>query len=88
MRIEEDIISDLVRRMTKEQDATLCRAFEKHFGFPIAEVQDKENLECRITQGSPVKSFCYRGETFLYLYEPEVKFKGTEASIDVKYREV
>jgi len=70
----DNIIKDAIAEMHKGQDTIIRNAFQKHFGFPLEEVKDKENLEHIIVQGEPISSFRYRGETFLY-WKDEMDFE-------------
>lgn len=59
-------------------DALVRDAFVKHFGFPITDVKDTENLRRVVTEGSRIEQFQYREETF-FIWKP-----GTEYSVDKK----
>ena len=59
-------IDQVIKKQTSMLDNLLQEAFLEHFGFPLNEVKDTENLEHIIVEGDPVESFRYHGETFLY----------------------
>lgn len=65
-------MNDILNKFVAEQSAVLDQkvrsAFREHFGFPIDEVEDTENLEHCTVEGNPTEFFRYRGQTFL-LYE-------------------
>ena len=65
-----DIIYDVVRERQKEQEQLIKQAFLRHFGFPIEEVKDKHNFECRMNSKF-VCEYCYKGEGFLLLDESD-----------------
>lgn len=83
----EDIIRDLMRQQAEARDEKIKTAFEKHFGFSIG-LADPAQMELIFVENNPVRSFRYRGETFLYWKEGEVEFKGDEAIITEYFREV
>ena len=63
--MEIDHITDqVIKKQTSMLDNLLQEAFLEHFGFPLNEVKDTENLEHIIVEGNSVESFRYRGETF------------------------
>lgn len=72
----EDIVGNAMADSRKKQDSVLRDAFLHHFGFPLEQVQDKENLEHIVVEGQDVSSFRYRGETFLY-WKDEFDVKET-----------
>ena len=68
-------------------------AFLEHFGFPIQDVQDKEELEHIIVLGDPVESFRYRGETFLLWQKGHLdchieKSGDYEVTIESKFKKI
>jgi len=62
----ENIVDDAIAEFSKKQETVIRDAFLHHFGFPLEDVQDKEELEHIIVEGQDVSSFRYHGETFLY----------------------
>lgn len=79
--------------LTPEYDATLaeaiiCGAFEKHFGFPLSEVKDKENPDRLVELGNPIQTYRYRGEVFLYLAEGTPQIDGDEITWSSRVLEV
>lgn len=75
--MEKKIIDQMVREHAKQLGDKVLEAFLEHFGFPLTEVEDKENLEHIVVQGSEIESYRYRGETFLYVKRPEVSYHKT-----------
>lgn len=85
-------MNDILNQFVKEQTAVLEQrvraAFRDHFGFPLEEVEDTENLEHCIIEGNPTEFFRYRGQTFL-LYERgalKINVKNNEATGVVEHK--
>lgn len=85
-------MNDILNKFVAEQSAVLDQkvrsAFREHFGFPIDEVEDTENLEHCIVEGDPTEFFRYRGQTFL-LYERgalKIDVKNNEATGTVEHK--
>ena len=70
---QDEIIQKLVGNPSRKIEEIVQKSFMKHFGFPLFKVRDIENLERLITEGSPISSYRYRGETFLYVMEPVIE---------------
>ncbi len=85
----EDTIGNALADFHKKQDTVIRDAFHKHFGFPLEDVQDKENLEHIVVEGQEISSFRYRGETFLY-WKDNYDFERTVDGITFtqEFREV
>lgn len=66
MDLENHVFGDILEKQLCSIDRIIEEAFMEHFGFPLQDVKDRENLEHLIVQGDPIESFRYRGETFLY----------------------
>ena len=82
-------LENAIKEMVRKEEEIILNAFHKHFGFPISEVKDKENLERRITEGNSVEEYRYRDETFLYLDRtPKFDKKAEEYTITMNFREV
>ena len=47
-------------------------AFQKHFGFPLDDVKDTENIE-RISIGRDIEYFVYRKQNFLEVRKEEIE---------------
>ena len=65
---EKTLIDTAIKQHCDNTAEIIRSAFLHHFGFPITDVRDGENLEHLIpvnTKG--VESYRYRGETFLYI---------------------
>lgn len=78
-----------IKEFNNRKELALRNAFQKHFGFPIEQVQDKENLEHIVVEGQEISSFRYRGETFLYWKdEMELEFGNGKISFIQQYSEV
>ena len=85
-------MNDILNKFVAEQSAVLDQkvrsAFREHFGFPIDEVEDTENLERCTVEGNPTEFFRYRGQTFL-LYERgalKIDVKNNEATGVVEHK--
>lgn len=75
----QHMMNDMIARYNKNLENCIREAFQEHFGFPIEEVKDTENLSRITVQGSPIESFTYRSETFLY-YDHDLKFEQVESN--------
>lgn len=64
--MNDELLKDLVRKKNTKMDEIIRDAFKEHFGFPLESVTDKENLELREFQGSPILEFRYQDRTFLF----------------------
>ena len=89
-------MNNVINKFVSEQAAVLDQkirsAFKEHFGFPIDDVKDTENLEHCTVEGDPTEFFRYRGQTFL-LYERgalkiDVKNNETTGVVEHKFLEV
>ena len=85
-------MNDILNKFVAEQSAVLDQkvrsAFREHFGFPLEEVEDTENLEHCTIEGNPIEFFRYRGQTFL-LYERgalKINVKNNEATGVVEHK--
>jgi hypothetical protein len=67
MNFYDTKFQELVREHLAATEKVIMDAFEKHFGFPIAQVEDKENLARIVQEGNPEDVYRYRGEAFLYM---------------------
>lgn len=61
-----EIIEHALASVHKKEREIICEAFREHFGFEITEVEDAAELEHIVMEGTPVESYRYYGETFLY----------------------
>ena len=86
--IKEETVSSAIEKLTKQTEAIICGAFEKHFGFPLSEVKDKENLERLVKQGNPIEVYRYRGEEFLYFAEGAPQIDGYRITWSRRFIEV
>ena len=87
-----DILNQFVKEQTAVLDQKVRSAFQEHFGFPIEQVKDTENLEHCTIEGNPTEFFRYQGHTFL-LYERgavkiDVKNDGATGVVEHKFLEV
>ena len=89
----QHMMNYMISRYNKNLENCIKEAFQEHFGFPIEDVKDTENLQGITVQGSPIESFTYRSETFLY-YDHDLKFKScdsdkcSEFSIETRFMKV
>ena len=94
MDLEQMIIGDLAREKTAKWDRIIEEAFAEHFGFPIRDVQDIENLRRISSPGTTIESLMYQGQTFLYLdthQDLDVRLipgGGYEVKMQLKYQKV
>lgn len=74
----------------KDLDRIIHEAFQEHFHFPIEEAYT-EGLNHISTEGTPIESYAYMGQTFLYI-EPfsEIEHGQDKVKLDYgfKYRKV
>ena len=83
-----DILNKFIAEQTAVLDQKVRSAFRDHFGFPLEEVEDTENLEHCTIEGNPTEFFRYRGQTFL-LYERgaiKIQAKNNEATCVVEHK--
>ncbi len=72
--VEKTIIADALDQHRKKVDEIVMAAFEHHFGFPLMDVKDTDNLEHLIPPNNQgYESLRYRGETFLYIERTEIQ---------------
>jgi len=86
-------LQELIRKHVSDSEKIIMDAFEAHFGFPITQVEDKENLERVVKEGDPDTAYRYRGETFLYMGNMRnIEFNKTcnchEVRISLSYKMV
>ena len=84
----EETVSSAIEKLTKQTESIICGAFEKHFGFPLSEVKDKENLDRLVELGNPIQTYRYRGEVFLYLAEGTPQIDGDQITWTSRVLEV
>ena len=84
-----DPFQTMMEKMISEYNRNLGirirEAFQEHFGFPIEQVEDKENLQRLTVDGSPIESFIYRNETFLY-YDHEMMIEQERDRVTIETR--
>jgi hypothetical protein len=74
MQTDKTIIDDALEQQRKKVDEIVKAAFEHHFGFPLTDVKDTDNLEHLIPpEGQGIESLLYRGETFMYISRTEIE---------------
>ena len=90
----ESLTLDMVKKRQETTDEIISRAFEKHFGFPISEV-DLSTVTYCFYPHSTLAEFRYNGEVFLLMdsstdfktrYNP--KEKTHEVTQGVLYKEI
>ena len=85
MNIYDEKMQELIRKHISDSEKIIMDAFQAHFGFPITQVEDKENLERLVQEGNPEDAYRYRGETFLYMYHVrDIEFNKTSNCHEVK----
>ena len=88
MNLIDEAISQVVESHTKRTNDLICEAFEKHFGFPITDIKDKDNLDRIVEQGNPIEAYRYRGEVFLYFAEGTPQIDGDQITWTSRVLEV
>ena len=93
MDFEKQILESLLEKYHSSTDKIIEEAFQEHFGFPIRDVQDIENLERISIIGDPIESFRYRGETFLYWHDDrDIKYEtdkdGAKITRTIQFKKV
>ena len=82
-------MNDILNQFASEQAAVLDQkvrsAFKEHFGFPIDDVKDTENLEHCTIEGNPIEFFRYRGQTFLLYERGALKIKMENGEMTNSY---
>ena len=68
----EETVHNVVAKKNAELENRVRAAFQKHFGFPLEEVKDTENLE-RISIGGDIEYFVYRKQNFLEVKKEEIE---------------
>ena len=68
----EETVHNVVAKKNAELEKRVRAAFQKHFGFPLEEVKDTENLE-RISIGGDIEYFVYRKQNFLEVKKEEIE---------------
>jgi len=86
--VKEAIVASAIEKRAKQTDAILQKAFLKHFGFPLADAKYKDTLECVVVQGKNIKSYRYRGETFLLSDEGMPEIDGNKVTWTTRFVEV
>jgi len=85
MNLYDTKFQELVREHLAATEKVIMDAFEKHFGFPITQVEDKENLARIVQEGNPEDVFRYRGEAFLYMsHVRDIEYNKTSNCHEVK----
>ena len=70
--VEKTLIDTAIKQHCNSTAEIIRSAFLHHFGFPITDVRDGENLEL-LSSVKGVESYRYRGETFLYIEQTEIR---------------
>ena len=87
----EPIIDQAMKSQASMLEGIVRDAFRQHFGFPLDDVKDTENLECCVALGYDLRAYRYRKHTFLLVDEKatfEFNDNGTcnfTGSIALKY---
>lgn len=94
MDLEQMVIGDLARKKTDMWNKIIEEAFAEHFGFPLCDVQDTENLKRISSPGTTIESLMYQGQNFLYFdTRPDLDVRvvpggGYEVKTELKYKKV
>lgn len=81
----QTMMGHLISEYNKNLESRIREAFEEHFGFPIEQVEDKENFSRITVQGSLIESFLYRNETFMY-YDHDMRIEQERDRITIETR--
>ena len=85
MSIYDEKMQEVIRKHISDSEKILMDAFKEHFGFPLTQVKDIENLERVRQDGNPEDAYRYRGETFLYMnHMRDIQFNDTDNGYEVK----
>ena len=88
-----DVLNEIIENLRRDQLSTIGKyvmdAFRKHFGISIYDISLREI----VVDGDHIKSFSYRGETFLYVQVPgdidvNTDPQGVKLAMTYKYKEV
>ena len=93
MNLYDTKFQEIVREHIAATEKIIMDAFEKHFGFQITQVADKENLVRVVQEGVPEDVYRYRGEAFLYMsHVRDIEYNKTsnchEVTVSLKYKMV
>ena len=79
-----ELIRGFIFEKNTQMNGIIRDAFKEHFGFPLENVADRQNLELRSYQWSPLMEFRYRDEVFLlWQKSDEVKVESIHEDIMV-----
>ena len=79
-----ELIRGFIFEKNTQMNGIILDAFKEHFGFPLENVADRQNLELRSYQWSPLMEFRYRDEVFLlWQKSDEVKVESIHEDIMV-----
>jgi hypothetical protein len=85
MSIYDEKMQEFIRKHLSDSEKIIMDAFQAHFGFPITQVKDIENLEQVRQEGNPEDAYRYRGETFLYMcHVRDIECNKTSNCLEVK----
>jgi len=73
--LDEQIVDSVLSEHIGRLEALIRDAFQKHFGFDIMEVKDRENLRRVVIEGDDIERFQYREETFFIWQNRSLDFK-------------
>jgi hypothetical protein len=85
-----ECIDEMIKRRVAEQDRIIKDSFRKHFGYPITELKDTENLSRESIIPRTIQEFKYKGETFLLIdfsegVDVQNKDGNYEAIMSIRY---
>lgn len=61
-----ELIRGFIFEKNEQMYGIIRDAFKEHFGFPLENVADRQNLELRSYRWSPIMEFRYHDEVFLF----------------------
>ena len=88
-----DMLNEIIENLRRDHLSTIGKyvvdAFRKHFGISIYDI----NLREIVVDGDHIKSYSYRGETFLYVQVPfdidvNTDSQGVKLTMKYNYKEV
>ena len=71
--MEKEIIEIAIKKHSRTLGEIVRTAFTKHFGYPLTDVKDPENLVQLSELGGSASTLLYRGEAFLEIKREEIQ---------------
>lgn len=71
--MKKEIIENAIKKHNRTLGEIVRTAFTKHFGYPLTDVKDPENLVELSELGGSASTLLYRGEAFLKIEREEIQ---------------